>query len=98
MKLKTSPLLALLLLSMAIANAQVPEQMNYQAVVRNAGGTPLANGSAVSLRFTIHDATPTGTSVFTETQNTTTNQFGVCIRIIIVFQTINCRDGISTSK
>ena len=39
-----------------IANAQAPQQLNYQAVVRNAQGQPLANTS-VNFQFQIHDIT-----------------------------------------
>jgi len=59
------------------AFTQVPQQMNYQAVVRNASGVPLAAGSTVSIRFQIHDVTPSGTVVFTETTSAVTNQFGL---------------------
>jgi hypothetical protein len=46
-------------------------------VARNAAGTVLANQS-ISVRFTIHDGTPTGTSVYQETHTgLTTNQFGI---------------------
>lgn len=58
-------------------SAQAPAQMNYQAVVRNSNGTPVANATPVSLRFSIHDMTNTGTVVYTETLNTTANQFGL---------------------
>src|SRR5437868_505196 len=57
--------------------AQAPQQMNYQAVVRNNAGDAVANATSVALRFTIHDVTSTGTSVYTETINTTTNQLGL---------------------
>ncbi|MBS1684470.1 MAG: hypothetical protein JSS76_06940 [Bacteroidetes bacterium] len=59
------------------ANGQAPHQMNYQAVVRNASGQTVPNATPVSMRFTIHDGSATGTTVFRETQNTTTNQFGL---------------------
>ncbi|MFN8309290.1 MAG: hypothetical protein U0T73_04955 [Chitinophagales bacterium] len=57
--------------------AQVPQQMNYQAVVRNSAGNIVAGGTSVNLRFTIHDGSPTGSSVFTETINTTANNLGL---------------------
>jgi hypothetical protein len=60
-----------------ILAAQSPQQINYQAVVRNAQGTVVANATPVSVRFTIHDVTTSGTIVFTETQATTANQFGL---------------------
>lgn len=59
------------------AMAQAPAQFNYQAVVRNASGTPYPGGTVVSLRFEIHDTTATGTVVFQEQGSATTNQFGL---------------------
>ncbi len=59
------------------AAAQAPQGINYQAVVRNAQGQPLAQGTVVSVRFQIHDANPNGQVVFQETTTATTNQFGL---------------------
>ena len=56
--------------------AQAPALMNYQAVVRNASGNAVAS-TAVSMRFTIHDGSSTGTAVYQETTTKTTNQFGL---------------------
>jgi hypothetical protein len=50
--------------------------LNYQAVVRNSSGSILAS-TAVKLRFTIHDGTPTGSQAYQETDLDTTNQFGL---------------------
>ncbi|HLP52946.1 MAG TPA: tail fiber domain-containing protein [Chitinophagales bacterium] len=60
-----------------ITIAQAPNFMNYQAVVRNASGNPVANATPVKLRVSIHDITAAGTVVFTELITTTTNQFGL---------------------
>jgi hypothetical protein len=57
--------------------AQAPQLINYQAVVRGSNGQPVAGGTPVSLLFTIHDGSATGPLVFTETDNDTTNQFGL---------------------
>jgi hypothetical protein len=58
--------------------SQAPRQINYQAVVRNASGQTVAANTPVILRFTIHNVTSTGTSVYTETSNTLiANQFGL---------------------
>ncbi len=57
--------------------AQSPNLMNYQAVVRNAAGNPVAANTPVKLRISIHDLTGTGTVVYTEVISTTTNQFGL---------------------
>jgi hypothetical protein len=67
---------ALLVLSI-VGFAQAPQEFNYQAVVRDAAGNPVANNTSVTLRFTIHDLTATGTSVYTETDPVFANQFGL---------------------
>ena len=56
--------------------AQVPESLNYQALARNAAGNALVN-SSVAVRFTIYDGSPNGTSVYSERDTATTNQFGL---------------------
>ena len=58
------------------AFSQVPQQMNYQAVVRNSQGNIVSN-QHVSLRFTIYNGSPTGQVVYQEVQSDTTNQFGL---------------------
>src|SRR5262249_31240614 len=57
--------------------AQAPQQINYQAVVRDAGGNALPGASKVALRFSIHDQTPDGKIVYQEIQQPVTNQFGL---------------------
>ena len=56
--------------------AQAPQAIPYQAVARDNAGNAIAN-QAVSLRFTIHDATSGGTIVYRETQSKTTNSLGL---------------------
>ena len=56
--------------------AQVPQQLNYQGVVRNSVGNAIANTN-IRLRLTIHDGTATGPVVYTETRQALTNQFGL---------------------
>lgn len=56
--------------------AQSPQQFNYQGVARDAGGNILAN-QAISVQFSLHDASPTGTVEYQETHALTTNQFGL---------------------
>ena len=56
--------------------AQVPKQINYQGIARNAYGAPLSNQS-VSIRVSIHEASPTGIIVYSERRTVTTNQFGL---------------------
>ena len=77
MKLQKQIITALFILLGLGLNAQVPPQINYQAVVRNAAGVAEANTN-VQLQFIIHDGSATGTVVYTETTSTiTTNQFGL---------------------
>ncbi len=62
--------------------AQAPQQMNYQAIVRNAAGQPLHAGDSVSMRFIIHESTPTGSVAYQETAICVTNQFGLITHAI----------------
>ena len=73
-----SILLLVFLLIVLNANAQVPQSIPYQAVARNTSGNLIAN-HAVSIRFSIHDATSGGTVVYQETQSATTNALGLFI-------------------
>lgn len=59
-----------------LADAQAPQGINYQAVARNASGNELISTN-ISVRFTIHNGSPTGTIVFQEHQSALTNQFGL---------------------
>ncbi len=56
--------------------AQVPQGMSYQSVVRNSSGAPQLS-TPVALRFSILQGSATGTAVYVETQNFTTNAQGV---------------------
>ncbi len=57
-------------------HAQAPELINYQGIARNSSGAALSNQS-VGLRLTIRQTTSTGVTVYQETHNPTTNQFGL---------------------
>ena len=57
-------------------NAQSPESMNYQAVIRNASGSLLASQN-VGLRIKIKQASASGTVVYQETFTKTTNAYGL---------------------
>ena len=60
-----------------MAIAQIPQQINYQTVVRDNTGAIQANLN-VQLEFIIHDSSATGRTVYIETTPTlTTNQFGL---------------------
>ena len=56
--------------------SQSPQAFKYQSVVRDAQGNALANQN-VSFKISILQSTSTGSSVYSETQNVTTNAFGL---------------------
>lgn len=97
---KNIPLFLIMLCLMAQHTfSQSPQLMNYQAVARNAAGNILSN-QGIGLRFSVHDGSSTGTIVYTETQNSTTNQFGIFTVVIgggtVIqgnFSTINWANG-----
>ena len=74
--MRQSFLVALFCIAVTTAMAQVPNVLNYQGIARNPAGNaiPFKN---IKLRLTIHDATPTGTAVYSETRSVTTNAFGL---------------------
>gem|GEM_PF-1331139 len=82
--LKQGFLLCLLLLSSVLfivksAMAQDIPGLSYQAVARDAAGLPLKNTS-IKVRFKILAGDPvTGTVLYTETHETTTNPFGLFV-------------------
>jgi len=66
----------LFLLSSLTLVAQTPTTFNYQAVLRDATGHILES-SNVSIQLVIHQATETGSIVYSEVHNTTTSEFGL---------------------
>lgn len=58
------------------ASAQAPQKMSYQAVIRNAGNVLVAN-SNVGMRVSILQTSASGTAVYTETHQPTTNINGL---------------------
>lgn len=56
--------------------AQAPQKMSYQAVIRDADNN-LVTSHAVGMRISILQTSSSGTSVYTETQSTTTNVNGL---------------------
>lgn len=67
---------ALLMVLPILASAQSPQLFNYQGVARDNGGNILANQN-LGLQIDIRQSTPTGTVIFSETQATATNDFGL---------------------
>ncbi|XZF13669.1 hypothetical protein ACTHGU_17960 [Chitinophagaceae bacterium MMS25-I14] len=72
----TSICILLCLLCTGALFAQAPLKFNYQGVARNSTGQPLAS-QAISLRISILDGGPSGTNVYSETHNPTTNAYGL---------------------
>ena len=62
----------------AFTFGQVPQGMNYQAVVRNASGLQVAN-SHVNFRMSILANSISGSVIYSEIDSTTTDQFGQAI-------------------
>lgn len=57
-------------------SAQVPQAFSYQTIAFNSAGTPIANG-IVSLKISILENSATGTALYTETHQKTTNAKGL---------------------
>jgi hypothetical protein len=58
------------------AQAQAPQKMSYQAVVRNAANTLIAN-TAVGVKISVLQTTATGITVYSERHTPTTNANGL---------------------
>jgi hypothetical protein len=74
--MKKYSILFCLFLQLAMAFAQAPEKMSYQAVVRN-NNNMLVSNHAVGMRISILQGSATGTAVYTENQTPTTNANGL---------------------
>ena len=68
--------LAIIVLAVLDINAQVPEKLSYQAVIRNSSNTLLANTS-IGMQVSILQGTATGTPVYVERHTATTNANGL---------------------
>lgn len=64
------------ILMTACVFAQSPNKMSYQSVIRNTSNALVTN-SAVGMRISILQTTPSGTAVYVETQTPTTNANGL---------------------
>ena len=73
-------LIAAILLTVSV-NAQAPDQMTYQAVVRNASNSLVTN-TPVGIQISILKGSESGEVVYIETQQPTTNTNGL-ISIVI---------------
>jgi len=65
-----------ILLSTFFANAQAPQKISYQAVVRNSSNNLIVNAK-VGMRLTILQGSISGSAVYVETQSPTTNANGL---------------------
>lgn len=64
------------LFSIQLSVAQAPYKFNYQGSARNNSGVAIAS-QTIALRISILDQTSTGAVVYSETQSTVTNAFGL---------------------
>ncbi|AEV33135.1 hypothetical protein Oweho_2161 [Owenweeksia hongkongensis DSM 17368] len=74
--MKTSIFTLLIFALSLMVSAQAPERFQYQTVVRDNAGQPIANHN-VSFRINIHEGSPGGTVVYSETHTLSTNDFGL---------------------
>ena len=61
-----------------ITQAQAPQGIPYQSVIRNGSGALMIN-QATHIRFSIHDSTALGTIVYQESHTSTTSNLGMVI-------------------
>jgi hypothetical protein len=97
--LKLLTLLILLVSQSITSKAQLPQKMGFQAVIRDAANTLIAN-QPIAMRVSILQGSVTGTSVYTETHTTTTNinglvtlEIGTGSVVSGVFASINWANG-----
>ena len=75
-RIKTFFTLLLIFVLKILAFAQAPQGIPYQAAAKSSTGATLAN-TTISVRFTIHDSTAAGATLYQETFSPTTNIQGV---------------------
>jgi hypothetical protein len=63
------------------AFSQTPSGINYQTVIRDGDGQPLANAN-LTIRMTIYETSPDGAAVYRETHAKVTNAFGLVNLVI----------------
>lgn len=74
--MKNFYLIAVIILVVSIANAQVPNKFSYQAALRNADGTTIEN-QEVDVRISLLVGTIEGTVAYSETHAAETNEQGI---------------------
>ncbi len=75
-KIVKTAFLCSLFFSLFSAQAQAPQKMSYQAVVRNAANTLITN-TAVGVKISVIQTTANGTVVYSESHTPTTNANGL---------------------
>jgi hypothetical protein len=76
MRKKILLLCAFALMTVGVTFAQAPQAFNYQGVARSTEGKAMAN-QKMTLRLSIIDGAENGEVVYQETQEVTTNQYGL---------------------
>ncbi len=74
--MKNSILTLIFAFCTAFVNAQAPQKISYQAVIRNSNNQIIANGP-IGMRISILQGTPTGSNVYVETQSINSNANGL---------------------
>jgi hypothetical protein len=76
--MKNNLILLISLIFFSQAYAQVPQGFSYQAIYRDAQGNAIGNQN-VNVVLSILDSFSNGTTVYSETHNTITNEFGLVV-------------------
>lgn len=76
--MKTIKLFSLLAMLMVTSSyfSQAPQAFKYQAIARDASGVPM-NNQSVSFQISVLQGSASGTNVYTENHNVSTNSFGL---------------------
>ncbi len=73
---KTLLIIAVIFIAVGSIVAQVPQTFKYQAVARDNTGSLLINQS-IGVKISINQESPSGTTVYSETHNPLTNDYGL---------------------
>lgn len=70
-----------MLVFVATAYAQIPQQLNYQGIARNASGEPIST-HIITVRLSIIDSAANGIVTYQETKSVSTNYVGLFTIVI----------------
>jgi hypothetical protein len=73
---RSQMLISVFILSCVYSMAQSPAQISYQAIIRDGGGVPIIETDK-TMKFSILQGSPTGTTVYWEIQSVHTNSYGL---------------------